>query len=176
MKSETSMEVMPAPFSGIKLPSSLPFSGVNLPTSCPAEYSRLIELLCDIDLTLDEVDVKMMGEFPDLGWKTGTARSKIKRYPILKRTVVEGRMLNWRELGRSKADVYRVISEAMDAVRVDADGVERADHEVRMKSAVKMAKSMGEPLEGGDKVSVNVAGEGNKILIMTSEGKPIDDC
>jgi hypothetical protein len=151
-------------------------SGVSLPVNPPPILSRMITLLADVNLTMDDIDVKLMEEFPVLvteGWGIGSTRKKIKKYPLLARTAAEARMLLWRELGRSKIDGYRVISEAMDAEKVAADGSITKDHDIRMKAADRMLTLQGENVNpAGAKTNINISGEGQKILIMTADGKP----
>ena len=152
---------------------------VSLPTTKPRSpiISKFIELLCDINLTFDDVDEKMMAEFPKLreeGWSLGSSRDKVKRYPILARTAAEARMLLWREVGLSKRDVFNVYAEATRAEKVALDGSRTEDHDIRIKGADRAATLMGENVNpAGAKTNITVSGADAKILIQTSDGKAV---
>ena len=154
-----------------------PISPVNLPTSPSPATAALISYLCDVNLTMDEIDEKMLKQFPELvkcGWGIGSTRAKVKKYPILARTASEGRMLLWREVGRSKIDGFKVISEAMNAEKIAVDGSATADHEVRMKAADRMLTLMGESVNpAGAKTNITLNGDNQKILITSSDNRPL---
>jgi hypothetical protein len=162
-----------------RLPQAIKDNPVALVSSTPSSpiLSRLIELLADTNLTMNDVDIKIMEEFPELvaeGWTIGSTRKKIKRYPVLARTVNEARTLLWREVGRSKLDGYRVISEALDAVSVAPDGSTVPNHDIRLKANTQMMTLMGECVNpAGAKTNIQVNGENAKILITTSDGSPM---
>jgi hypothetical protein len=158
---------------------SSPISPLIFPSEKPKSpmIRRMIELLTDVNLTMNEIDEKMMQEFPQLikeGWHIGSTREKVKKYPLLARTASEARVLLWRELGRSKIDGFRVISEAMEAQKATPDGVLVEDHDMRMKAADRMLTLMGEQVSpAGAKVNINMPGDSNKIVIMTSDGREL---
>lgn len=140
---------------------------------------RIIELLTDTNLSYSDIDIKLMEEFPHLveeGWKVGSMRKKVKKYPIFGRTAKESRALIWRELGRSKKDGFKVFSDAIDANQVAADGTERPDHKTRMEASKAMLALMGENTSPqGAKINMSLGTGDNKIMIVTSDGKQLDD-
>lgn len=139
--------------------------------------TRMIELMVDVNLTMDEVDQKLMAEFPVLlkeGWHIGSTREKVKKYPILARTASEARALLWREVGVCKKDVFQVYADGMKAEKRDMTGSTDKDHEIRMKAADRVATLMGESVNpAGAKTNISVTGADAKILIQTSDGKPV---
>ena len=139
--------------------------------------SKFIDLLCDINLTLSDVDEKMMAEFPQLrneGWTIGSSKAKVKKFPILARTAAEARMLLWREVGLDKKDVFQVYKDATLAEKVTIDGTREPDHDIRIKGADRAATLMGENVNpAGAKTNIPVTGADAKILIQTSEGKTV---
>lgn len=139
--------------------------------------SKFIEFLADINLTNEDVDDKMMEAFPHLvdeGWKRGTTRQKLNMYPALARTAAEARVLLWRELGRSKIDGYRVISDALEAEKVSVDGATAPDHKIRLEAADRFLSLTGENASpAGARVNVTIGGGDNKIMIMSSDGKAL---
>ena len=83
-------------------------------------------------------------------------------------------MLLWRELGRSKIDGYRVISEAMSAEKVSMSGDREADHEVRLKAADRFLTLNGESVNpAGARMNIQLNGGESKILIQTADGAPV---
>ena len=153
------------------------FSELSLPNKPGVELQRLIELCADVDLTNEDRDRVMMMEFPELineGRHIGSTAEKIKMYPLLKGIMKESRVLNWAKLGVSRIDAYRRIKESMDAVRYDMEGVEHPDFKERREAAKDMLASVGEKVTtSGDKSSMQIAGNGNKIVVVTSEGAPL---
>lgn len=153
-------------------------TGVALPGKKPPPiFSRLVELLADVNLSMDEVDMKIMEEFPQLkeeGWAIGSTRKKVKKYPSLARTAAEARMLLWREVGKSKIDGYKVYADAVEADKVAPNGDAVPDHDIRIKGADRMLALMGENVNpNGARINVNLPGDNAKIMIMTSEGSPL---
>ena len=149
---------------------------ISLPSVKPRSLmvSRLIELLCDINLTFSDVDEKMMAEFPQLRAEGFSSKDKVKKFPILARTAAEGRMLLWREVGLDKKGVYQVYKDATGADKVALDGNREPDHDIRIKGADRAATLMGENINpAGAKTNITVTGADAKILIQTSEGKTV---
>jgi hypothetical protein len=104
----------------------------------PPEYTKLIELLCDNNLSMIDIDARM-------GWAEGETARKIRRYPLLAKTATEARALAMREAGLSKVESFKVIASAHGASTAD----ERPDHEVRLKAADRALALMGEKTVGG---------------------------
>lgn len=176
--------VLASPTSGPS-PSVTPISEhstktVPLITGQPSPMvSRMIELLSDINLTMRDVDEKLMKEFPELvaqGWTVGSTRMKVQKYPVLARTANEARAMLWREVGRSKIDAYRAISDAIEATSVDLGGTERPNHDIRLKASDRMLALMGEnSTPAGAKMNITVGSGDHKIMIVTSDGTKLND-
>jgi hypothetical protein len=141
------------------------------------ELSRLIEYLADPNLTMSDIDEKMMEEFPHLvkeGWAIGSTRKKVNKYPILARTKAEARALLWRTVGLSKVDGYKVIADAMSANTYSLDGTAYPDHKTRLSASDRMLTLMGENVNpAGAKTNVTISGADSKILIQTSDGSAV---
>lgn len=153
-----------------------PVSDLLLPTDPPPVIKRIIELMSDLDLTMADVDRQIVIDFPELreeGWKVGSTRKFLKKYPILKTTIKQSRALLWRDAGMSRLDAYKVIADAKEAVKIAGDGSEAIDHKTRMDASDRFLGLNGEAVKGSG-TSVHIGGDGDhKIMIVTSKGEQI---
>lgn len=128
----------------------------------PEEYKKLVELLCDYNLTSDEVDLQMMNIVPE--WRLGDAKRKMRRYPLLARTVAEGKALAMRQAGADKVESIKRYVEAQGAVKSVPCGSDEngtvyssvSDHDVRMKASDRILTLMGESPVVVSKVDVAI--------------------
>lgn len=154
---------------------------LNLPSNKPPKIiGRMIELLTDVNLDPSDVDRKLMEEFPHLkdeGWRVGSTKQKMKKYPLIAKTAKEARALLWRKVGRSKIDGFKAISDCLKATKTSGDGSVEPDHKMRHDAAKTMLTLMGEDTSSsGAKTNINISGEGDhKIMIVSSDGKAIKD-
>ena len=81
----------------------------------PVEVRRLVEMLCDFNMTRDEVDIAMRAVVPE--WEMGMATSCMRKYPLLAQTVAEGKALALRKAGADKVASIKKYVEAQGAER-----------------------------------------------------------
>ena len=105
----------------------------------PVEVRRLVEMLCDFNMTRDEVDIAMRAVVPE--WEMGMATSCLRKYPLLAQTVAEGKALALRKAGADKVESIKCYVEAQGAVKEETGA---ADHDIRIKGSDRILTLMGE--------------------------------
>jgi hypothetical protein len=135
--------------------------------------SDYISVVVDHNADWGVIDERMMSRWPG-EWAAGDARKYYRKYARVREDVKAARAIALREAGADKVMSIAKYVEAQDAVKVNVDGSESADHMVRMQASDRLLTMMGERVSGGG-AGISIHGSDQKIMIISSSGKDVGD-
>lgn len=129
----------------------------------PDETRRFIKLACDPNLQMVEIEDQM-------GWERGHGTKMLKKFPMLRQAVEEGRILAMRSAGIEKMDAYKVYKNGMTATGVTKEGHEYEDHRTRIMAADRVLNLLGESPLGKNGVEVKT----QSVVVVNGMGERLE--